>query len=179
VVAILGLIGTAGGAIAGVVITQRRSDARDKVSWERERERERERWARDDAARTFEQRRHVYSEFYESLREMGRTVNTYGQREIGVEDRRLPPDWDMSTFAKPRRLELYASREVWQAAAQTYKTCWHWGDTLTRTRVQEEFYRLQVAYDEDAATLLAAIRSDLAVGSDTDGRFDFSQAVHR
>jgi hypothetical protein len=46
VVAILGLIGTVSGAIAGVVITQRRSDARDRAA----RKCERERWAREDAA---------------------------------------------------------------------------------------------------------------------------------
>jgi hypothetical protein len=63
VVAILGLIGTAGGAIAGVVITQRRSDARDKTAWERERER----WTREDAARTFELRREAYIEFYTAV----------------------------------------------------------------------------------------------------------------
>jgi hypothetical protein len=44
VVAILGLIGTVNGAIAGHRITQRRSDARDRAA------RKRERWAREDAA---------------------------------------------------------------------------------------------------------------------------------
>jgi hypothetical protein len=63
-VAILGLIGTAGGAITGLVITQRRSDIREKAAWHRERERERERWAREDAARTFDLRRDQYVAFY-------------------------------------------------------------------------------------------------------------------
>lgn len=67
VVAILGLIGTAGGAIAGVVITQRRSDARDKTAWEREHARERERWAREDAARTFELRREACVELHATV----------------------------------------------------------------------------------------------------------------
>jgi hypothetical protein len=53
VVAVIGLVAT----IVGVIITQRRSDRREKIAWERERERERERWAREDAARTFELRR--------------------------------------------------------------------------------------------------------------------------
>jgi hypothetical protein len=63
-VAILGLIGTAGGAITGVVITQQRSEDREKAAWHRERERERERWVREDAARTFDLRRDQYVAFY-------------------------------------------------------------------------------------------------------------------
>jgi hypothetical protein len=50
VVAILGLIGTPGGAIAGVVSPSAASDARDRAAWKRERER----WAREAAARTFD-----------------------------------------------------------------------------------------------------------------------------
>jgi hypothetical protein len=63
-VVILGLTGTAGGAITGVVINQRQSDAREKAAWQREREREHERWAREDAARTFDMRRDTYVAFY-------------------------------------------------------------------------------------------------------------------
>jgi hypothetical protein len=63
-VVILGLIGTAGGVITGAVISQRQSDAREKAAWRRERERERERWAREDAARTFDMRRDRYVAFY-------------------------------------------------------------------------------------------------------------------
>jgi hypothetical protein len=69
VVAVLGLLGTGGGAIAGVLITQHRSDQREKVTWHREREREHEHWAREDAARTFELRRTAYIELFEAVRE--------------------------------------------------------------------------------------------------------------
>ncbi len=51
VVAVIGLVATIVGTIVGVIITQRRSDRREKIAWERER------WAREDAARTFELRR--------------------------------------------------------------------------------------------------------------------------
>jgi hypothetical protein len=164
VVAILGLIGTAGGAIAGVVITQRRSDARDKATWERERERERERWGREDAARTFEQRRDAYSDFYESLRDMVRNVHDYSRSRAHKEDRELPSEWASPTFGKLLRLELYASREVWQEATQAYGTCWHWGDMLTDGgRADEELRQLQESYNEHAAVLLAAIRADLGI----------------
>jgi hypothetical protein len=54
-------------------------DRREEKNWQRERERERE-WERwlGSAARTFEQRRDAYSDFYESLCEMGRTVYDHG-----------------------------------------------------------------------------------------------------
>ena len=63
VVAAIGLLGTFSGTIAGVLITQRRSDRREGLTWERERQRERDLWAREDALRTFEQRRDAYIGF--------------------------------------------------------------------------------------------------------------------
>lgn len=54
VVAAIGLLGPIVGTVAGVLITQRRSDRRKAAAWERERARERELWARDDVLRNFE-----------------------------------------------------------------------------------------------------------------------------
>jgi hypothetical protein len=68
VVAGLGVLGAIVGTLAGVLVTQRRSDRRERASWERERVRERELWVRDDTLRTFEQRRDAYADFYSSLR---------------------------------------------------------------------------------------------------------------
>jgi hypothetical protein len=82
-VAVLGLLATAGGAIAGVLITQRRSDRREDMAWSRERERKRERWARDDAARKFELRRSAYVEFYEAAQaQRTELVNVTGLNAI-------------------------------------------------------------------------------------------------
>jgi hypothetical protein len=170
VVAILGLIGTAGGAIAGVIITQRRSDARDKLTWERDRDRERERWAREDAARTFEQRRDAYSDFYESLRDMGRTVYDYGMGLPGLpvgpgspEGPHLPFDWNRATFRKLQHLGLYASSEVANAAAEAYSICLAWGKASAHGRDDADFYEYQEANERATDFLLTAIRSDLAV----------------
>ena len=55
--------------VFGVVLTQRRSDRREDERWKRDRERERESWAREDARRTFEQRRDCYVDFLQRLRE--------------------------------------------------------------------------------------------------------------
>src|ERR1017187_4839024 len=83
-VAGVGVLGTIIAGIAGVLITQRRSDRRDDKTWARERERERERWERDDQARTFEHRRESYADFYESLKDMARTAYDHG---FGFSDR--------------------------------------------------------------------------------------------
>src|ERR1700720_4141159 len=76
-VAALGLLGTVVGAISGVLVTQRRADKREVDAWERESEQERERWAREDAARTFEERRDTYISFYHANGEPGRRVHAY------------------------------------------------------------------------------------------------------
>lgn len=77
VVAVIGVLGTSIGTIAGVFITQRRSDRREALAWNRERERERDRWAREDALRNFEQRREAYIGFYKTLREMARMAHDH------------------------------------------------------------------------------------------------------
>lgn len=92
VVAGMGLLGTVCGTIAGVLITQRRSDRREQVAWNRERDRERERWAREDGMRTFEHRRSAYERFYESLRAMTVTAYDHG---LG-----LSPETDDSELAE-------------------------------------------------------------------------------
>jgi Na+/glutamate symporter len=50
----IALVGTVAGSVSGVLVAQRGARRREAENWERERERERERWAREDAARTFE-----------------------------------------------------------------------------------------------------------------------------
>jgi len=65
-VALVGLLGTVVGTIIGALITQHHADKREADTWEREQQRERARWAREDAARTFEQRRTAYVDFYQA-----------------------------------------------------------------------------------------------------------------
>jgi hypothetical protein len=92
--AVLGLIGTAGGAIAGVVITQRRSDARDRAAWKRERER----WAREDAARTLDLRREAYIEFYAANKECLRR----GRRRKAIDPRNRSFDAELAVLGRAR-----------------------------------------------------------------------------
>jgi hypothetical protein len=71
VVAGLGLIGTAFGALGGAWLTQRRADRREELNWNRDLEREQARWAREDTARTFEYRRKAYVNFYQAAAATG------------------------------------------------------------------------------------------------------------
>lgn len=124
VVAVLGLLGT-GGALAGALITQRRSDRREATTWAREREREL--WAREEVLRTFEQRRDAYVDFYETLRDMARTAYDHG---MGLsEPAELSFDWHSETSRKLQHLRIYAGPGVLAAA---YSTCWQWGQGNTR-----------------------------------------------
>jgi hypothetical protein len=94
-------------------------------------------------------------------------------RRLGMREPRISAALRSEAATRRRRR---ASREVWHAATQAYETCWHWGDALDNARVVDELRRLQGAYNEEVAVLLAAIRSDLGVGNDSDGSLDFDQS---
>src|SRR5689334_7592908 len=96
VVAVIGVLGTLSAGVTGVLITQRQTERREKVTWDRERELEGSRWAREDQARTFDHRRETYADFYAALMEMARTVHDFGY-EISAESE-LPLDWQLATF---------------------------------------------------------------------------------
>jgi hypothetical protein len=102
VVAVLGLIGTAGGAIAGVVITQRRSDARDRAAWKRERER----WVREDAARTLDLRREAYIEFYAANKECLRR----GRRRKAIDPRNRSFDAELAVLGALEKVCIYGDQ---------------------------------------------------------------------
>lgn len=62
VVAAVGIVGT----LSGVWLTSHLAHKREAISWTRQQEQEKTRWAREDAARTFEFRRSAYVAFYEA-----------------------------------------------------------------------------------------------------------------
>jgi hypothetical protein len=164
VVAVLGLIGTAGGAIAGVIITQRRSDARENASWQRERERERERWAREEAARTFDLRREAYTEFYTAVsaqrRDFG-TVHVLRGRKLKSGDFRGPTfDIELEATVAREKVRIYGSSVVVAAVEKItklqYETLNMLGDPETTTKNLAEL-KLQ------EAELLRVIRADLGI----------------
>jgi hypothetical protein len=160
VVAALGLFGTFAGTIGGVLITQRRADQRERASWNRERERERERWAREDAARTFDHRRDAYVAFYESLREMAFTAYNHG---MGLRAERELGEWQLPTYQKLQHLRLYGAPHVVEAADAAYTAAWWWGDNALFGQDNAEFYEGQERFDAAESELLERIRADLAI----------------
>lgn len=153
----LGLLAT----IAGVLITQLRSDRREQHNWTREREREHERWEREDSGRTFEHRREAYSQFYESLREMAFVAYNHG---MGLnESEELENDWQLSTFRRLQHLQLYGSKRVYEAANTAYSAAWNWGNKAKFGKDDHDFYNSEERYNETEVALLSAIRRDLSI----------------
>jgi hypothetical protein len=156
------VLGTVAAGIAGVLITQRRSDRRDDKTWERERQRERERWAREDEARTFEHRHQAYADFYGSLKAMARAAYDHGYGF--TDDPELPFDWQSTTFAKLQRLSIYATPAVAEAASTAYSAAWRWGHTAKHGDLDDpEFHQRQEEYDAAEIQLLMLIREDLSI----------------
>lgn len=166
VVAALGLTGAVLGTIGGVLITQRRSDRREALAWERQREREREAWAREDAARTFEHRRQAYSDFYEALRAMARRVYDHGLGIGDDEQEELPEGWQFPAFQRLQHLQMYATPSVSVKATEAYSAVWHWGHNTKRGRDDALFYDAQDTADDAEIALLQAVRGDLAIPDD-------------
>ncbi|MFF4131629.1 hypothetical protein ACFY1B_08825 [Streptomyces mirabilis] len=146
----------------GALITQRWSDRRETVAWERERQRERERWAREDEARTFEQRRQSYVEFYEALKAMARTAydHCYGF----TEESELAEGWQSDAFAKLAQLEFYANRPVAAAASAAYSAAWSWGHFGEHDAPDDpSFHERQEVYDAAELEMLNLMRQSLSI----------------
>lgn len=166
VVAGLGLLGTVLGTIGGVLITQRLSDRREAVAWDRERDRQREQWAREDAARTFEHRRQAYSDFYESLKAMALRAYSYGVGLGDDDEEELPEGWQFPTFQRLQQLDLYGTPTVALTAHEAYTVVWRWGVGTKFGEDDEAFYEAHEAADAAEQELLLAIRTDLAIPED-------------
>lgn len=167
-VAAIGLLGTIAGTIAGVIITQRRSDRREHVAWIRERDRQRELWAREDELRNFEHRRDAYVNFYDSLRRMVRSAYDHG---MGLSDPppqeaegELPFEWNQEAGRQLEHLRIYASPTVLAAADAAYDACWRWGHATRHGSDDDLFYERQEEFDSAELILYDAIRRDLGLG---------------
>jgi len=152
----IAVVGTIVGTLAGVAITQRHADQREDVAWRREQAR----WAREDRARTFDHRRAVYSDFYESLREMARRAYDHG---MGLTEDAELGQWQLPTFRKLEHLRLYASDAFVAVADEAYNAAWGWGHKTTFGHDDDSFYERQEEYDEAERLLIAQMRADLSV----------------
>jgi hypothetical protein len=113
----IAVLGTLGGSLGGVLVTQRWADRREDKAQ-----------AREDEARTFEHRREAYTDFYEAVQAMARLAYLHGTKL--PED--LPDHWYSEAFGKLSRLILYADRRVASAASEAYTAAWYWGMNLKR-----------------------------------------------
>lgn len=164
VVAAIGVLGTIGGGVAGVLITQQRADRRDETAYLREREREHDRWEREDDARTFEYRREAYAECYEAVKVLAKTAYDKCYGFIELEDGELPFDWHMEAFAALQRVAIYGTHAVTEAANTAYGKAWSWGHYGKYDDPDDEkFFELQESYDDAEVELLMQIREDLAI----------------
>ena len=123
IVAVIGLIATIVGTVASVIITQRRSDRREMVAWEREREREHEPWAREDAARTFELRRNAYMEFYEAAKAQRAEFLAVFAEVDGVEP---TLQTHLAVSRAFEKVKVYGSTTVAAVADRTYEALVPW-----------------------------------------------------
>ena len=112
-VAIVGLLGTVIGTVSGVLITQRRADRREIEASTKETERESERWRREDAARTFEERREAYLGFYYANGEAGTQVHEYLVSRLFGSTYSSPPEFSApEAEEKLKALEVYGTQRV-------------------------------------------------------------------
>ena len=123
---------------------------------------ERERWVREDEARTFEQGREVFEDFYEAVKALARRAYDHGYGFDGTPE---PPfDWHADAFAKLTRLGLYADRRVAQGAAVAYNAACVWGQhTKYDDPDDPEFYERQERFDGAEYTPLVLIRQVLSI----------------
>jgi hypothetical protein len=165
-VAALGIVGTIGGTVTGAVLAQRHAARRDDIAWTRERERERERWAREDAARTFNERRDAYANFYESLRDMTFFISQFGRGWAGNPDShgiKLPFNFQRPTHRRLQHVYLYAAPATAHAASDAYSAACRWGNRVRFGQPDEQFHAAERDFDAAEVALREAIRADLGI----------------
>lgn len=158
----IAVLGTLGGSLGGVLVTQRWADRREDKAQ-----------AREDEARTFEHRREAYADFYEAVQAMARLAYLHGT--MLTED--LPGDWYSEAFGKLSRLILYADRSVAIAASDAYTAAWYWGMPYVKRGMQpgekvseavaeaemEEFNKGWGEYQRAERKLLNVMREALSI----------------
>jgi hypothetical protein len=179
-VAGLGLVGTALGAIGGVLITQRRADKRENLAFKRDEERERRHWEREDTAKTFELRRDAYVDFYRAaVADRLETRSYLIDVQVGGQPGREP--------LKARSLQdeldlvkIYGSPTVIAFAQAAQAACWSYrrDAELNEQKVttDNDIEGQDHASDGSLRYLLAAIRQELGVPNDELPPEDFPMA---
>jgi hypothetical protein len=113
VVALLGL--------GGILLTQRRADRREDARWQREREREQALWAREDAARSYEQRREAYVAFIKEFQRLWHELTSVAITR-GLAD--FDPSFDYldSLYERLVQIQIFGTDEAANLAYAAYRT---------------------------------------------------------
>lgn len=158
----VGILGLLGG-LGGVLITQRRSDKRETVAWERERER----WSREDAARTFDRRRDAYADF---LREVYRVTILVLRRSGRTEQSELDAVIDDWFVNRPGQsdVQLYGPSAVFNLSLQLVESLVAWYNEIdARQPPDYEISEAEVSHQRASTMLFAqlakAFREDLGI----------------
>jgi hypothetical protein len=146
---------------AGILISQYLSIRRDDKQWNRERDRERERWQREDAARTFDQRRIAYSSFYEELRVIAAAIHGNSFTEANAVQ--LPDDWDARVYEKRQVLDLYAMGDLGPAADKALDALAAYGKSSLGGSKASMVKEARDRYFKAELEVLTLMRKDLAV----------------
>lgn len=171
IVAGIGVTGTLLAGLAGALIANRHAKAREALAWDRDRQREQERWGREDREdreRTFDARREALEDFHDALRAMTLRAYNHGMGLGDDPGDELPEGWQMETFHRLHRVQLYASPETARLASEAYSAAWRWGHLSRRGRDDEAFYDSQDAYDTALGVFVTALRRDLRVAEGRD-----------
>ena len=144
--------------IGGVLWTQWRADARADKVWRRDREYDARLQAREDWARTFEQRRENYANFYTALKEM---VQVASERAHQGNPGELPVSFGDEAGTQLQLMDLYGSGAVPAAARLAFDRAASLGSNSHRPGYDPEL--MEFAYDEAESELLNAMRTDLGV----------------
>ncbi len=159
-VAVLGMVGT----LTGVMLTLRSSAKREDVRWEQERAKDREVWAREDAARTFDERRAAYWSFYEALHSTVIQVEQFAHGSTVAEE--LPEDWQYAAWSALLKVRIFGVPRVVRAANEAYDALYAISKNVRYGRPDATYFDAMGEYDVSEKLFIAAIRDDLGVPSD-------------
>jgi hypothetical protein len=122
--AVAGIIGAAAGAVlsggltvTGVVLTQNRADRREDERWRREREHERQVWAREEATRTYDQRRDAYLDF---MKDWDERFNAIYMNKLTREEPEPPEDYLEPLFKHVEQVRTFGSRQAGSLALDAF-----------------------------------------------------------
>ncbi|SCX32928.1 hypothetical protein [Mycolicibacterium fluoranthenivorans] len=148
------------GTLGGVWLTQRAAATREAANWKRETQRERDRWAREDQARTFEDRRKAYVGFYELVERTNILITQWIVWGQELPHLSLPDDWTKEFWDRLADVRLYGSDNMYKLASRAFELHEAWHSQSGPLKNDED---LDAQAGGAKARLLQGIRRELGV----------------